>query len=178
MLTIVVASHNPVKLNATLAGFQRMFPDQEFAVKGVSVESGVADQPMTDDETYNGAFNRALRASQSQPDGDYFIGLEGGLEDHDGELWSFAWMVVRNKSGLVGKGRTATFMLPGQVRQLILGGMELGDADDIVFTKSNSKQANGALGLLTGDVATRTDYYTEAVIFALIPFKNPKLYPL
>ena len=56
-------------------------------------------------------------------------------------------------------------------------GLELGQADDIVFGRSNSKQANGAVGILTDDVIDRAQLYEPAVIFALIPFKNPDLYP-
>jgi non-canonical (house-cleaning) NTP pyrophosphatase len=39
---------------------------------------------------------------------------------------------------------------------LVESGKELGDADDIVFGKSNSKQQNGAVGILTHDIITRT----------------------
>jgi len=180
MQKIIVASHNPVKLSATLAGFQRMFPGEEFSVEGVSVGSGVSDQPSTDDETYRGAFNRARNAAEAHPDADYWVGLEGGIEDKESdghkEMESFAWMAVRSKDGITGKARTGTFFLAPKVAELIRQGKELGEADDIVFGKTNSKQANGAVGLLTHDVVTRSDYYTEAIIFALIPFKNPDLY--
>jgi non-canonical (house-cleaning) NTP pyrophosphatase len=54
--------------------------------------------------------------------------------------------------------------------------MELGDADDEIFGASNSKQQNGAVGLLTENAVTRTTLYEQAVIMALIPFKNPELY--
>ena len=101
--------------------------------------------------------------------------MEGGIQDLGHEMESFAWMFV--KSGYKsGKARTATFFLPQKVGELIRGGMELGDADDIVFGKTNSKQVNGAIGLLTHDVITRSSFYTEAVCMALIPFKNPELY--
>jgi non-canonical (house-cleaning) NTP pyrophosphatase len=59
---------------------------------------------------------------------------------------------------------------------LVREGMELGDADDIVFAKSNSKQQNGAVGLLTNDVITRKSLYLPAVQMAFIPFLNPELY--
>jgi non-canonical (house-cleaning) NTP pyrophosphatase len=55
--------------------------------------------------------------------------------------------------------------------------MELGDADDLVFARQNSKQKNGAVGLLTADAIDRLELYIPAVIFALIPFKNPLLFP-
>jgi non-canonical (house-cleaning) NTP pyrophosphatase len=54
--------------------------------------------------------------------------------------------------------------------------VELGEADDRVFGCNNSKQQNGAIGLLTGDAVDRAGLYVPAVIFALIPFKNPELY--
>jgi len=83
---------------------------------------------------------------------------------------------VRDHSGKIGKGRTGLFFLPPEVAKLIREGKELGEADDIVFGKTNSKQANGAVGLLTHDLIPRADYYEEAIIFALIPFRNKELY--
>jgi non-canonical (house-cleaning) NTP pyrophosphatase len=66
--------------------------------------------------------------------------------------------------------------LPPGVGALLEQGMELGDADDIIFGTSNSKQENGAVGLLTGNALTRTSLYAEGVILALIPFKNEDLF--
>lgn len=176
MKKIIVASKNPVKINATRAAFEKMFPDEELTIEGVSVGSGVSDQPMTDDETFVGASNRAANAATAIPQADYWVGLEGGLEEKNGEMEAFAWMCVRSKDGRIGKGRSATLFLPSEVAKLVKQGKELGDADDIVFGKTNSKQANGAVGLLTGDVMTRSDSYEAAMILALIPFKNPSLY--
>lgn len=38
----------------------------------------------------------------------------------------------------------------------VAGGMELGEADDHVFERSNSKQEDGAVGLLTKGLIDRT----------------------
>jgi non-canonical (house-cleaning) NTP pyrophosphatase len=54
--------------------------------------------------------------------------------------------------------------------------MELGDADDVIFSRRNSKQKNGAVGILTKDLIDREKYYTHAIIMALIPFNNMDLY--
>lgn len=175
-MKIIVASKNPVKINTTYEGFVKMFPNEVFEIEGISAESNVADQPMTEEETLRGALNRAENASKINSLADFWVGLEGGLEERNGQMESFAWIVVKDKSGKIGKGRTGTFFLPKAVADLIKQGMELGDADDIVFKKQNSKQANGAIGILTGDVLTRTSFYEPAVIMALIPFKNKKLY--
>jgi len=85
-------------------------------------------------------------------------------------------MVVRGKDGKIGKGRTGVFFLPKLVVDLLRQGKELGEADDIVFKRENSKQVNGAIGLLTDNIVDRAKYYQDAIVFALIPFKNKKLY--
>lgn len=175
MKTILVASTNPVKVAATLKGFQEMFPDETFEISGESYDSGVADQPINDAETLQGAKTRAINASQTGT-AEYYVGIEGGIEDKDYAMEAFSWVVVRSGDGTTGMGRTGTFFLPPPIAALIRQGKGLGEADDIVFGRTNSKQKNGAVGLLTGDTITRSSFCTTAVILALIPFKNPTLY--
>ncbi len=172
---VVIASTNPVKIQATRLGFERMFPDLDFDVRPLSVGSQVRDQPMTSEETLLGALNRACAAAEMSPGADYWVGIEGGIEDLGREMLAFAWIVVYTP-GLIGKGRTGTFFLPNPVAKLIHEGKELGEADDIVFNQSNSKQANGAIGILTGNVIDRSSLYEHAVILALVPFKNAQYY--
>ncbi len=40
MKQIIVASQNPVKLQAVMMGFEQFFSDEEFSVQGVAVPSG------------------------------------------------------------------------------------------------------------------------------------------
>lgn len=176
MRTVVVASKNPVKIRAAHDAFIRMFPGKTFEVTGVRVESGVASQPTSDAETLSGALHRAENARRANPAADFWVGIEGGVELKDGQMEAFAWVVVLNAGRIIGRGRTGTFFLPQKVTELIVQGKELGEADDIVFGRVNSKQDNGAVGILTGDVVDRTRYYSMAVVLALIPFKNPTLY--
>ncbi|MEP7284649.1 MAG: inosine/xanthosine triphosphatase [Chloroflexota bacterium] len=174
METIIVASENPVKIQAALQGFQRMFPDREFTARGVAVPSGVSAQPMTSQETLQGALGRASRAREEVSTADFWVGIEGGVEECDGEMEVFAWIVVLSRESM-GKSRTATFYLPQEVIRLIQQGLELGEADDLVFGRANSKQQNGSVGILTEDAITRASYYEHAVVLALVPFKNPQL---
>lgn len=176
MKKVVVASTNPVKIKTTELGFAKMFPQEDFKVEGISANSGVADQPKSEQETLTGAINRAENVSWLEPGADYWVGIEGGLEILNGRMEAFAWVVIKAKTGLSGKGRTGSFFLPKKIQELIEQGKELGEADDIVFGRKNSKQTNGAVGILTGDVLTRVTYYEQGVILALIPFKNPELY--
>lgn len=175
-IRVFVGSTNPVKALAVKLGFQKMLPQYEVVVHGLAVPSGVRAQPMTDVETLLGAKNRLSNLMQFTTSADFWVGIEGGVEVVGREIESFAWIVVRSKEGKYGKSRTASFLLPDQVCELVLGGMELGDADDIVFGQSNSKQKNGSVGILTNDVITRTSFYYQAVVLALIPFLKKELY--
>jgi inosine/xanthosine triphosphatase len=175
MKKIVVASKNPVKLEAVREGLSA-FLNGLIEILEVSVESGVSDQPMSDADTYLGAENRVKNAMLQFSGYDFYVGIEGGVEESVSGLMAFAWIVISNGEK-TGKARTASFFLPPEVARLVHQGMELGDADDIVFSKSNSKQQNGAVGLLTNDVITRKSLYLPAVQMAFIPFLNPEMYP-
>jgi len=172
---VVVSSLNPVKVQAALEGLQRMFPQYQFELETASVPSGVADQPMTDEETLAGALNRVKNARTAKPGADFWIGIEGGVAAMGSELTAFAWVVIQS-AGLLGKARSGTFFLPKAVTELVEQGIELGTADDMVFSRTNSKQAGGAIGILTDNVLDRKQLYAQAVVLALVPFKNEQLY--
>ena len=168
MKKVLIASKNPVKINATKKAFEDVFTDH-FEFEGVSADSLVSDQPMSNDETLKGATNRLQNIQHLEAD--YLVSIEGGVDLLDNNYEAFAWIVISDKNK-IGKAKTATFPLPLKISNLIKEGYELGDADDMVFKRSNSKQKNGAVGILTDNLINRTDYYTHAIILALIPFTN------
>lgn len=174
-IKIIVASQNPVKIDSVKIGYNKIFTNKNIELNGVSVPSGVSDQPMDNIETLTGAMNRASNAKNQFPNADLWVGIEGGIEKIGEEMAAFAWIVIQSENK-IGRSKTGTFFLPPQVAKLINEGKELGEADDIVFGDSNSKQKGGAVGLLTDNVIDRTKLYVEAVVLALIPFKNKNLY--
>lgn len=176
MKKVVIASDNPVKIKAVRGGFERMFPHESFEFFGINTLSGVADQPHTDQETLQGAVQRAYNARLLKPEADYWVGVEGGIADEGEEMISFAWVAVLSEDRL-GKARSGAFYLPKPVATLIRQGKELGEADDIFFGLNNSKRENGAIGILTGNTVDRTALYEQAVILALTRFKNPTFFP-
>jgi len=175
MKKVIVASKNPVKLEAVKIGFEKMFSKTAFEFEGISVTSGVNDQPLTNEETLQGAIKRSENAFSKITDADFWVGVEGGIEVNNSDMSVFAWIVVKSNK-MQGKGRTAEFFLPQKVVELISEGKELGEADDIVFGRKNSKQKAGAVGILTDNIIDRAKLYSEAVIMALIPFKNLEIY--
>ena len=102
------------------------------------------------------------------------MGIEGGCSYEDNNLFAFAWAITVSKEK-TGCGKTSLFQLPKEIQKLIEQGVELGEADDLVFNRKNSKQKDGAVGILTGGLVDRSKYYKEAVVMSLIPFINKKL---
>jgi inosine/xanthosine triphosphatase len=175
-MKIIVTSQNPIKIEAVRQAFESQFPGQALSLIPVAVESGVSEQPMSDAETRQGARNRVENAKPQHIDADFRVGLEGGLDVFDGHLMAFAWMVVANRDDRISETRSATLPLPPEIQKLVLAGMELGDANDQVFSTLNSKQGGGAFGLLTDGLLTRESIYTQTMILALIPFVH-ELWP-
>ena len=176
MKTVIVASQNPVKIHATELGFSRVFPNLACTFSGIQVASGVSEQPMSDAETLLGAKTRVQNAKSNNPDADYWVGIEGGIDDTADGLQVFAWVVIDSRHQR-GQSRTSTFHLPPSITTLIRDGIELGIANDMIFHQHESKKKGGAVGSLTNDLIGRTEYYIQPVILALVPFLKPELYP-
>ena len=178
MSLLVVASTNPVKINAGKQICEKMFPGI-WEVTGISAPSGVSDQPLSSKETRLGAENRLHHIQKEAPEADMWIAIEGGIEDTENGMACFAWVLLRKRgSPLTGQAKTGTIFLPEAMRKLLQQGLELGAVDDILFKQANTKQKNGAVGLLTNDAIDRTGYYLHAGILASATFLYPDLYTI
>jgi inosine/xanthosine triphosphatase len=164
---VAVGSTNPVKVGAARAVMDKLATAVE--VTGVSVPSGVPDQPWGDEETIRGAVARA-RAARESLDADIGIGIEGGVvAAADGSVRSCAWVAAAARDGREGIGGSLAFTLPENVAALVRDGMELGHAMDTVGGTHNVKQGAGAVGVLTHGLVTRQQAYEVLVAYALVP---------
>ncbi len=120
-MKVVVASHNPVKINSVQSAFETCLK-QGIDIVGVTVDSYVSDQPKSDKETLQGAMNRAKNAAKLDSDANYFIGIEGGIQTNGNQLLAFAWIVITDGERF-SKARTGSFCLPPKVAQLIAEGV-------------------------------------------------------
>ena len=167
---IAVASANPAKVTAVRDCFSEVFPDIACEVQGYAVPSGVAEQPMSSEETLLGAQNRIVALKKTQQ-ADFYVSIEAGLDG----VFTFAWMLIEHQ-GKQGMARSASLMLPPAALQQLQDGAELGDVMDQMFSTNNIKQAGGAIALLTGNRLSRSSVYQQALILALIPFLQPDLF--
>ena len=75
-IEIITGSDNPNKIEGVKKGFAQMFLKISLDIIGCAVESGITDQPLSNEETLTGAFNRAKNCQKLFPDADYFCGIE------------------------------------------------------------------------------------------------------
>jgi len=174
MIKIVVGSKNPVKINAAKTAICAVFSLKEVECKGVSAPSRVAEQPMTSQETREGAINR-VRHCQKTTQADFYVAIEGGVDLFEYGSATFAYIAIANNQRM-SIGRSCNLPLPPTIYQALQNGEELGHVMDKLFNTENIKQKQGAIGLLTNGQATRESVYTQAVVLALAPFVNPALY--
>lgn len=174
VIKVIVGSRNPVKVNAVFSALSTMLEGVTVECQGVDAPSLVNDQPMTSEETRLGAINR-VRYCQQHHQADYFVAIEGGVDNFSYGPATFAYIVIANncKESI---GRSAILPLPPVVYQALLAGEELGHVMDRLFNTHNIKQRGGAIGQLTHGAATREGNYTEALLLAMAPFMHPELY--
>jgi len=174
-MKVIIASKSPVKEEAVKRGFMMIFPEVTFTFECVPAHSGISDQPMSNDEIRTGALSRIKHARELAPD--FYVGLEGGVEEMYGDLYNYGWVVIESKDKRQGHSRTVSFALPPAIRHLILHeGLEQSHATDKVLAKSGTKTTTGTIGPLTNDSLTYADWYAPAIVCALVPFVKDGLH--
>jgi len=119
-MLFAVGTTNQAKLAAVEGVIAKLFEaeNKSLEIKGVTVSSGVGDQPISAEETMLGAQNRAKAALAAVPTADFGIGLEGGLEKIGDLYFECGWMAVVDRQGKLGLGR---YKLPFVAALLDLG---------------------------------------------------------
>ena len=166
MKKVIVASENPVKIEAAKRTFAKVLPGEEFEFIGVKSESGVPDQPMNE-QTRQGAENRLAFIRAQYPQADYWMSQEGGTFEEGDKLYNRAWIMVCDKDGFVGESSTSHFYLPTEMVGHIRSGLEMGHAGDKFFNTQNIKHSSGVVGELTNGIYSRAEYYEQAGVIAL-----------
>jgi inosine/xanthosine triphosphatase len=171
---VAVGSLNPVKIAAVSAVLASRTSRAAFT--GVTVPSGVPDQPFGDEDTILGARTRADAARRAL-DADLGVGIEGGCVETPDGMRTCAWAAVVDRAGRIGIGGSLAMPLPDAVARLVRDGTELGHAMDALVGQHNTKQGAGAVGILTDGLVDRQRAYETLVAYALAPFLTPGYWP-
>ena len=156
------------------------------------VETSVPAMPLTDWELMKGARERALAVCEvlkrQKLEADLYVGLEGGFHSIsiEGEWHTFlrGWAYVTD--GMIDSetgrehgsfGATPSISVPESIRKSVIEGRrELGLVIDEVAGARDVRSRQGAWGILSRDLVTRSLSFELALIAAFAPFYNPELY--
>lgn len=172
-MKISVGSKNPVKIAAVENTVKNIWKDAE--VSGIEINSGVSDQPMSNEEAIKGATNRA-KLSLEKTGSDIGLGLEACVYDSEFGMFLSGWVVAVSKEGEIGIGNGGSLLLPEKIALEMKKGKELGPVIDKVIGGHNTKQKQGTVGILTNNLISRTESFEKAVILALVKFISPQHY--
>ena len=172
-ILVITGTTNPAKLKPVQLVFGQVFAGAE--VHGLSVPSGVREQPIGEEETELGAVNRANAALAGLPGAAWGVGLEGGVRFGTRGCFLFGAVAVTDGTRLE-VGRTAELRLPLQVAERIGAGEELGPIMDGLTGVQNIKQKAGTIGFLTNGLLSRAEVWQMGLTLSLAPFLHAELY--
>ncbi|HUH99987.1 MAG TPA: inosine/xanthosine triphosphatase [Nitrososphaerales archaeon] len=175
---VAIGSANPAKKKGAKLAFSRFFGDIQ--LKEVDTTSLVRAQPVSLEETVEGAEERAVFALEStRPD--FGVGVEAGLVElgkgWPGHFLNLQIAAVVDREGNLSFGCSSGFPLPsGIVTRLKKNREEL---DRYVRELTGAKQVreeHGVVYHLTGKRLSRVEMTEQCVSMALVPWLNGKVY--
>ncbi|MBD7943478.1 MULTISPECIES: DUF84 family protein [Psychrobacillus] len=164
MHKILIGTNNRAKTKAVEVVAGKFYPDAIFVNQEVS--SQVSNQPMSNEETRQGAINRAKRLMQDF-DGTFGIGLEGGVQEISDTMYVCNWGALATKTGEVFTATGAGVALPKEIADSLKEGAELGPIMDVYTNKKGIRHHEGAIGVFTNGFVKRSDMF-EHIMLLLI----------
>jgi inosine/xanthosine triphosphatase len=188
VMRIALGSSRAAKIDAVRASISRIAeiaPEWNNAeILAFEVVTDAPLMPMSDKELMFGAKARAeavckLIKARDQL-AELYIGLEGGFHsiDLDGKVYTFlrGWAYVTD--GIhEGFGASPSISVPSNiVERVIKEKRELGEIIDEVAGQEDVRSRQGTWGVLSLDLLTRAMSFEMALIGALAPFYNKRLF--
>jgi inosine/xanthosine triphosphatase len=150
----------------------------------MAVETDSPAMPLTDEELMLGAKSRAEAVrkllQQENKTAQLYIGLEGGFHtiELENQIYTFlrGWAYVTDGTRR-NFGASPSILVPKSiVKSVVEKRRELGDVIDEVSGESDVRSRQGAWGVFSRDLLTRSMSFETALIAAFAPFYNEKMY--
>lgn len=188
MMRIALGSQRAAKVAALSSSLSRIatvneaWRDAEIIAR--EVETGVPLMPLTNEQLMRGARNRAEAVRElllkEATSAELYVGLEGGFHsvEMDGQWhtflcgWAYATDGVRSSFGAAPSISVPSFI----ARRVIDGRRELSEVIDEVAGQEDVRSRQGAWGVLSRDLLTRSASFEAALVAAFAPFYNAGLY--
>lgn len=188
MIKIAIGSNRAAKVEAVRSAIRRIstieetWKDAEIIAR--SVETNAPAMPLTRDELMYGARERALAVKdlldKENAQANLYVGMEGGFEtvSINSEEHTFICGWAYATDGASGAfGAAPSVRVPDEIaRRVIDNNLELAEVIDEVAGEEDVRSRQGALGVFSRDLITRPVSFELALVAALAPFYNAKIY--
>lgn len=177
-IIVAIGSENKAKNYAVTTAFDRAF-SRPIETHSFAIPSTISEQPTTDEESIQGATNRALGALATLNEAHYGVGLEGNTITIADRMYLHGWVAIAERSsGEVGIGHSSGIELPQALKAGIEAGKELGPLMQSLLkdTDNTIRHTSGTNGILSGNLYTREQEFIDATTVALARFIKPELY--
>ncbi|HEV2883280.1 MAG TPA: inosine/xanthosine triphosphatase [Pyrinomonadaceae bacterium] len=186
--TVALGSDRAAKILAVRSSIARVAAiDSSWAEATVlarKVETSIPAMPLNDWQLMQGARERALAVRDllrsQRREAEIYVGLEGGFHSMsiEGEWHTFlrGWAFATDgKNGTFGATPSIS-VPPSLAKKVIEGRRELGLVIDEVAGIQDVRSRQGAWGILSRDLVTRSMSFEVALIAAFAPFYNRQMY--
>lgn len=189
---VLIGSKNPVKIKAVQSVFNSFFPNPIFEFHSYDSPSQVSPQPWGNEETIQGAMNRAKNVKSLYLDECknsnhkitphiFCVGIEAGLIPIPYSLSGYfdvQFCVIIDENGHISLGSGSGWEYPKSIITELKKdpNLEIGTIMGRLGNDPDVKNKNGAIGYYTHNRITRPILTEQCVQMALIPFLNTNLY--
>jgi inosine/xanthosine triphosphatase len=181
-MIVRIASTRQPKINGVHRALEKLsvqftLSPSSWRIESTEAPSGIRDTPMSVEESMRGAEHRARHVFRQDPHEElYAVGVEGGLFTEHRRLFLQSWACVFNGER-TSFGASGCVELPSRLaEEVIERNVELGIAIDRFARATDVRSNQGTFGIVTNDMVTREDSFTEAVLLAFMPFFNKNIY--
>jgi inosine/xanthosine triphosphatase len=188
VMKIALGSERAAKIEALRSSMARIATVnqawRDALIVARSVETGVPVMPLTNEQLMQGARNRAEAVRElllkEATSAELYVGLEGGFHsvEIDGQWDTFLCGWAYATDGERGSfGAAPSISVPYHIaRRVIDGRRELSEVIDEVAGEQDVRSRQGAWGVLSCDLLTRSASFEAALVAAFAPFYNARFY--
>lgn len=157
-VVVAVGSKNPVKIQAV----KNAFLNEEIKLIPCSASSQVRDQPLSDEETLQGAINRAKDCLE-KTDAELGVGLEAGIFFRNTQLYLCHWGAIVDRDQHVYFTNGPIILMPKDYQDALLAGENLEDVMHHSTGIQSLGAKEGAIGVFTENRLNREQVLTQIV---------------
>lgn len=165
-MKIILGTKSEDKIRILVNNLKR-FNIKDLLIMDISVDSGISDQPLSEDETILGARNRAFNAVKKYKEeavGDYLgVGLEGGLCDIDNNLYLVCVSCLVDKNNNEYIGISSKISIPS----IVSTGVKKGESFGVLIREYKKSYGDS---FYIKELISREKSFSEAINNSLVVF--------